>query len=186
MKNCILSFLALTLMVSSTALAHDIHRQASDHYHPAPVYTHSVSSAYDHGLSPIYYGHNDDPYHTLLPVAQNYTTNTATYYTRYFPFTNTYPYLTTPNTTIHQPPFAYSTCASNCTQTQKRIMVSRNISPNAKTYRAPSEYSAQQNIIITPQNRAFSFQNTRFHNTTYISPNQNYHLNTSTCYRCTY
>jgi len=183
MKTSFLSAFVLATCFSATALAHDIHNVASDHTHPAPVYTHSVSSAYDHNSVhlPSKNHYSQYNYGYSLPKV---TTNTATYYTRNYPVSNTYTYLTTPNTGIHYPPFAYSSCANNCNQTQKRITVTSNIGTRAKTYRAPSEYSAQQTYIPTPVRNNHVCTNHAAHSTTYVSPYQTHKLTTSTCYGC--
>lgn len=186
MKFLLLSAIASVGLFGAQTFAHDIHNVSSDHTHPSNYYTHSVSSDYDHHKAHNYnqyecpkHQHN---YHIGCPTTK-VTTNTATYYTRSYPVKNTFTYLTTPNTTIHQPPYAYSSCANRCDQTQKRITVSRNLGTNTVTYRAPSEYSAQQNYVVTPSN---SYRSARYYNntTTHVSPFKTHKLTTTTCYNC--
>ncbi len=185
MKNSLVTAFVFTSFFGSIAMAHDIHNVASDHTHSNNlVYTHSVSSAYDHHQAHDNtsqynnYGH----YYRTPQV----TTNTATYYTRSYPVSSTYTYTTTPNTTIHYPPFAYSSCANNCNQTSERITVTKKLNTNTKTYRAPSEYSAQESYMVTPRKSPYNCTNQTAHSTTYVSPYKTHKLTTATCYGCGY
>jgi|GEM_PF-6925432 len=180
MKTLTLSAFALLLTFGATAQAHDIHRTASDHTHPGNVYTHSVSSHYDHHANHHYDNHNSHRRNCSGYNCGRTTTNTATYYTRNYPVTQTYTYNTTPNTTIHQPPYAYSSCAGNC-QPSKRIMVSRNLGSRNQTYRAPSEYNANHRYIQTPRKQT-NCGTSRNH--TYVSPYRTHKLNTCTSFGC--
>lgn len=191
MKFLLLSAIASVGLFGAQTFAHDIHNVASDHTHPGNYYTHSVSSDYDHhkahntynkyGYSNNY--HNRYTRYNLPKV----TTNTATYYTRSYPVKNTYTYYTTPNTTIHQPPFAYSSCAGNCQNQPKRIMVSSKIGQKDYTYRAPSEYKAScaHRYVGTPQKITNGCRSS--HRTTYASPYKTHKLTTcSSCRSCSY
>lgn len=176
--------LVLSTVFTGSVLAHDIHNVVSDHYHPGPVYTHSVSSAYDHNRAHDYNSSYTNKHHynrsQHLPKV---TTNTATYYTRSYPVKKSYTYLTTPNTTIHHPPYAYSSCANRCDQSvPQRITVSSTLGGHNITYRAPSEYSAQENIIPTPSRHYRAYLEPR--TTTHVSPYQTHKLTTTTCYNC--
>lgn len=177
MKLLLLSIITSASLFGAQTFAHDIYNVYND-------YTYPVSSDYDHHKAHHYYNDSSQYFNYYTPYNRpKVTTNTATYYTRSYPVKNTFTYLTTPNTTVHQPPYAYSSCANRCDQTQKRITVSRKLGTNTVTYRAPSEYSAQNNYLVTPNN---SYRAPRYYNntTTYVSPYKTYKLTTTTCYNC--
>ncbi len=161
MKTSIIASFAFALLFGGTTLAHNRYPQSQTplvniNYNPAPT-------------------HNQHAH-------QRITTNTATYYTRNYPVSSTYTYLTTPNTTIHQPQFAYSSCANRCDQAQQRITVTRKLGSRGYTYRAPSEYSAQNYYVVTPHNNRYDYYNRPSHTLTYVSPYQTHKLTTNTYY----
>lgn len=182
MKFLSLSALAIVLL-AGTASAHDIHNRASDHTHPGNLYTHSVSSHVNHHKAHHYNGHK-----AHRSTKQNYKaayhypqTKTATYYTRSYPIKNTYTYYRPANTTIHQPPFAYSSCAGNCQTQPKRILVSSKVGTRDYSYRAPSEYRSHS-YIQTPRKGTNGCTANYHRNTTYVSPYKTHKL--STCSSC--
>jgi len=155
MKIISLAALALLFLTISQASAHDIHNQASDHTHRHHLDTHTISSHYGyntpvHGRAydgTAYNRYQSGHTHQVRPTA-NYRapqTEVETYYTRNYPVKSQYTAYTTPNTTIHQPPYAYSSCAHNCEE-PRRILVSRTVNNQKRTYRAPSEFEANCNL----------------------------------------
>lgn len=180
MKTFSLSAFAFLLFFGASAQAHDIHNTASDHTHRGNLYTHSVSSDYDHHTS-HQYGYSKNRNNCYGSRCGSTTTNTSTYYSRSYPVQNNYTYYTTPNTTIHQPPFAYSSCASNNCQSPKRIMVSSNLGARNYTYRAPSEYQAGHNYVTTPRNVRNGCSS---RSTTHVSPYRTHKLTSCTTYGC--
>lgn len=174
MKTFILSAFALSALVSTNAYAHNAH--SSNHSHAPHTYNYqSDDHHYNHHTA-----HRGNDCHGSS--CGRLTTNTATYYSRSYPVTNTYSYYTTPNTTIHQPPFAYSSCAHNCDD-PKRIMVTSKLGSRNYTYRAPSEYNASHRYVNTPRkitncNKARS--------TSYVSPYRTHKLTTCTSFGCSY
>lgn len=181
MKMPIIASFTFALLFSGTALAHS-------HYST----NYSTSSASHHNdVHENYYtqshaplvniNYNTTPSHNRH-AHQKVTTNTATYYTRNYPVSNTYTYLTTPNTTIHQPPFAYSSCANRCDQTQQLITVTHKLGSRGYTYRAPSEYSAQNDYVTTPRKSTHNCNHYPSHTVTHASPYQTHKLTTNTRY----
>ena len=181
MKTPFIATFAFALLFSGSALAQQ----------PYVTTNHSNLQTHNNYLYPNHYAQNQAPLVNInynpTPAYNHYaqpkvTTNTATYYSRSYPVTNTYTYTTAQNNGIHHPPYAYSSCANRCDQTPQRITVSRNLGARAHTYRAPSEYSAQTNYVVTPQNRNYQYDNRPSHSVTHVSPYQTHKLTTTRTY----
>jgi len=185
MKKITFLAFAFTLLLGGNALAdHNHHYDYNDF-----EYAHAHDRYNHHGHS-NYHGHNthSHAHHNYqAPARGREVRSTATYYTRSYPVSKTYTYQTTPNTTIHHPPYATSTCAHRCEPTTKRVTVSRQTGGRTYTYRAPSEHSGQERRIITPRKRTHTCtDNLAKHRQTYVSPYQTHKLSTTTCTHCHY
>lgn len=181
MKTPLIASFTFALLFSGTVLAHS-NNTTTNHSTSQPYNNYSHSNNYAQNQTPLVnINYNPAPVHNRH-AHQRVTTNTATYYTRNYPVSNTYTYLTTPNTTIHQPPFAYSSCANRCDQTQQRITVTSNLGSRGYTYRAPSEYSAQDRYVNTPRNNAYNYYNRPSHTVTHVSPYKTHKITTNTRY----
>lgn len=189
MKTFTLSALALVLTLG-TASAHDIHNQASDHTHPQNLYTHSVSSHVNHHDVHHYngqYNYHQGSHKKAQPTSYLAPTTTKTYYTRQYPVKRNYTYYRPANTTIHQPPYAYSSCAGRCDQAPKRMMVSSTVGHRSHTYRAPSEYKASCSLKQLPTPRKVTNGCRQNHGYHYTSPVTTHKVSTcGSCGGCSY
>jgi hypothetical protein len=192
MKKSVIVSCAFALLFSGTTFAS--HNTSTWDYHPNYQNSNYNLGGYSNApQAPLININYNAGAGTHSPYNNNYhyprptlTTNTATYYSRNFPVTNTYQYVTTPNIGIHHPPYAYSGCAHNCSHapTQQRITVSRNLGNNTRTYRAPSEYSAQERYVVTPSHNRFRAHNPITSTVNHVSPFRTHKLTTTTCYNC--